>query len=180
MTPSAVGYENLPEPPGPGLQIGRASETPFCTVAIDDREIEVISVRLDSDARPPRMHTWLFLRAGPALTMLLHTCGDGSGWREVDEGTSHFTIRSDSSSDGYMAFTCLRCASIHRMRGDGFIDWPGMIVDDYLPYRSRTREGGVQKSTTSPPPFRLHSPPRPSASADLLCRRTPRPAPHRE
>jgi hypothetical protein len=130
MTPTPIRYENLPEPPDLGIRIGHSPEKPLCTVEIDGREVEVISLRLDSDARPPQMPTWLFLRTGPALTMLLHTCGDGLGWREVDEGAPHFAIRSDITSQGYMTFTCHRCASIHRMRSDGSIDWPGTFVDD--------------------------------------------------
>ena len=130
MTPALIRYEKLPEPPNLAVRVGHSPEMPLCTVEIDGCEVEVISLRLDSEARPPQMPTWLLLRASPALTMLLHTCGDGSGWREVDEGAPHFAIRSDSSAQGYMTFACLRCSSVHRMRADGGIDWPGMFVDD--------------------------------------------------
>lgn len=125
-------YKNLPEPPNLGIRPVDSLEKLRFTVYIEGREVEVISLRWDTAVPPPQMPTWLFLRVSPSLTILLHTCGDGSGWHEVDEGTPHFTVRSDNASQGYMLFNCLRCTSAHRMRADGTIEWTEMAVDDQI------------------------------------------------
>ncbi len=81
-----IRYEDLPEPPNLGLYPKNAEGKLLWYVNADGRDFEVISVRLDEVAQLPLMPTWLFLRIGSAQTLLLHTCGNGSGWREVDEG----------------------------------------------------------------------------------------------
>ena len=120
---TSLRYEHLPEPPNLGIRLAHWEDKLSCTVEVDGRDVEMISVRLDTTVGPSRYPTWLFLRPERGLTTLLHTCGEGLGWREVGEGAPDLTIQSSSSPHGYLTFTCLRCASVHSMRPDGTIDW---------------------------------------------------------
>ena len=131
-------FDNLAEPSGLGLRISHEPGKPLCAVEVDGREVEVVSLGLDEAGGPGYMPTWLLLRVEPAVTVLLHACGDGSGWREADEGATDFSIRSGRSSRDYMTFTCGRCGSLHRMSGEGAIHWPEPFDDQVPRRRSQT------------------------------------------
>lgn len=121
---SRLSFEKPAEPPNLGIRLGILTGKPYNTVEIDGHEVELISVRLDTSALPPLMPTWLFLRLAPERTLLLHTCGAGSGWQEVDEGAPAITIRSGASPRHFTTFTCLCCTSTHCMLQDGSIIRP--------------------------------------------------------